>query len=101
MEVTNEATVQSTASSPEGRHALAVAELKRVAAQELENLTKSDPRFVEGFLESKDRIADFMLSGPCQDPHGKADFKGLGRYERRNDQQVKRDFSHKFKKGLL
>ena len=67
-EVTYEATVQSTASSPEGRHALAVAELKRLAAQELEELSKSDPRFVEGFLESKDRIADFMLSGPCQDP---------------------------------
>lgn len=67
MEITNEASVHSTAASPEGRHALAVAELKRVADQALEKLSRTDRRFVEDFLESKERVADFMLSGPCED----------------------------------
>lgn len=68
VEVTNEASVHSTAATPEGRHALAIAELKRVAGDELEKLSRSDRRFVEDFLESRDRVADFMLSGPCEDP---------------------------------
>lgn len=68
VEVTNEAAIQSTAATPEGRHALAVAELKRVADDELDKLSRTDRRFVEGLLDSKDRLADFMLSGPCEDP---------------------------------
>lgn len=68
VEVTNEASIQSTASTPEGRHALAVAELKRVADDAIDKLSRTDRRFVEDLFESKERVADFMLSGPCDDP---------------------------------
>lgn len=68
VEVTNEAAIQSTASTPEGRHALAVAELKRVAADAIDKLSRTERRFMEDLLESKERVADFMLSGPCDDP---------------------------------
>lgn len=68
VELSNEASIQSTATTPEGRHALAVAELNRVAGQELEKLSRSDRLFIERLLESKERVADFMLSGPCEDP---------------------------------
>jgi len=68
VDLTNEATLRSTAATPQGRHELAVAELRRVAGPALDKMSGSDRWFVQDLLASKERMADLMLSGPLDDP---------------------------------
>ncbi|WP_338288454.1 hypothetical protein [Luteolibacter sp. LG18] len=70
VELANEAALQTTATTPQGRYELAVAELKRIAGPELEKMTgSSDTRwFAQDLLASKERMADLMLSGPLDNP---------------------------------
>lgn len=69
-EPTSENALQSTAATAEGRHPLAVAELRRVAGPAIEKMSaSSDSRwFIQDLLASKERTADLMLSGPLEDP---------------------------------
>ena len=66
----SEASLHAGASTPQGRHELAIAELKRVAGPALEKLAASpDTRwFGQDLLASKERMADLMYSGPLDDP---------------------------------
>jgi len=69
-DLNNEAALQATATTPQGRHELAVAELKRIAGPELDKMgASSDTRwFIQDLLTSKERMADLMLSGPLENP---------------------------------
>lgn len=56
--------------SAEGRHKIAVAEFQRVAGPAIDRMSASvDTRgFIRDLLESKERMADLMLSGPLENP---------------------------------
>jgi hypothetical protein len=66
----DEGALPSTAATPDGRHQLAVSELKRLAGPLLEKMAASSDtrRFTQDLLASKERMADLMLSGPLLDP---------------------------------
>lgn len=68
--VTGTTSQRPTAESAEGRHQLAVAELRRLAGPEIEKMSKSlETRgFIQDLQASKERMADLMLAGPLENP---------------------------------
>lgn len=70
VKLSDEASLYATASTPEGRHLLAVDELNRVAGAEVKKLDSSfdGRKFIQDLLASQDRLTDFMYSGPMDNP---------------------------------